>query len=58
MYILLSICSVQMLFTFSAVAKFAQARPRFDFMTTWLLLFTTLLPYLPFATVQTEPCQL
>lgn len=58
MYILLSICSVQMLFTFSAVAKFAQARPRFDFMTTWLLLFTTLLPYLPFATVQAEPCQL
>ena len=28
--------------------------PRFDFMTTWLLLFTTLLPYLPFATVQAD----
>jgi len=27
---------------------------QFDFMTTWLLLFTTLLPYLPFATVQAD----
>ncbi|CAJ1452288.1 unnamed protein product [Effrenium voratum] len=27
---------------------------KFDFMTTWLLLFTTLLPYLPFATVQAD----
>eukprot|EP00913_Durusdinium_trenchii_P012247 g11500.t1 len=27
---------------------------QFDFFTTWLLLFTTLLPYLPFAMVQAE----